>query len=39
LVNTRAKGGFSPKADIHGARHRFSTGLKDQRVESESGRI
>jgi integrase len=34
-VNIRAKGGLSPKADIHGARHRFSTALKDQRVESE----
>jgi integrase len=34
-VNIRTKGGLSPKADIHGARHRFSTALKDQRVESE----
>ncbi|MGA9580797.1 MAG: tyrosine-type recombinase/integrase [Allosphingosinicella sp.] len=34
-VNIRAKGGLSPLADIHGARHRFSTALKDQRVESE----
>ncbi len=34
-VNIRAKGGLSPKADIHGAPHRFSTALKDQRVESE----
>jgi integrase len=34
-VNIRAKGGLSPKADIHGARHRFSTALKHQRVESE----
>jgi len=34
-VNIRAKGGLSSKADIHGARHRFSTALKDQRVESE----
>ena len=34
-VNIRAKGGLSPKGDIHGARHRFSTALKDQRVESE----
>jgi integrase len=34
-VNIRAKGGLSSKADIHGARHRFSSALKDQRVESE----
>jgi integrase len=34
-VNIRAKGGLSPKADIHGTRHRFSTALKDQKVESE----
>lgn len=34
-VNIRAKGGLSPKSDIHGARHRFSTALKAQRVESE----
>lgn len=34
-VNIRAKGGLSPRADIHGTRHRFSTALKDQKVESE----
>jgi integrase len=34
-VNIRTKGGLSPKADIHGTRHRFSTALKDQKVESE----
>lgn len=34
-VNIRAKGGLSPTADIHGTRHRFSTALKDQKVESE----
>jgi integrase len=34
-VNIRAKGGLSPRADIHGTRHRFSTALKDQQVESE----
>lgn len=34
-VNIRAKGGLSAKADIHGTRHRFSTALKDQKVESE----
>jgi integrase len=27
-VNIRAKGGLSPRADIHGTRHRFSTALK-----------
>jgi integrase len=34
-VNIRAKGGLSARADIHGTRHRFSTALKDQKVESE----
>jgi integrase len=34
-VNIRAKGGLSPAADIHGTRHRFSTALKDEKVESE----
>jgi integrase len=34
-VNIRAKGSLSPRADIHGTRHRFSTALKDQKVESE----
>ncbi|HEX8125169.1 MAG TPA: site-specific integrase [Allosphingosinicella sp.] len=34
-VNIRAKGSLSPRADMHGARHRFSTALKDQKVESE----
>jgi integrase len=34
-VNIRKKGGLSPKADIHGTRHRFSSSLKDQRVHSE----
>jgi integrase len=34
-VNIRAKGRLSPKADIHGTRHRFSTELKDQMVQSE----
>jgi integrase len=34
-VNIRAKGGLSPCADIHGTRHRFSTALKDQQVDSE----
>jgi integrase len=34
-INIRTKGGLSPKADIHGTRHRFSTALKDQQVQSE----
>jgi integrase len=34
-VNIRTKGSLSPRADIHGTRHRFSTALKDQKVESE----
>lgn len=34
-VNIRAKGRLSPHADIHGTRHRFSTALKDQLVQSE----
>lgn len=34
-INIRNKGGLSPKTDIHGARHRFSSALKGQRVESE----
>ncbi|HEY0411693.1 MAG TPA: tyrosine-type recombinase/integrase [Allosphingosinicella sp.] len=34
-VNIRKRGGLSPKADIHGARHRFTTDLKNQRVASE----
>jgi integrase len=34
-VNIRAKGSLSPRADIHGTRHRFSTALKDQMVRSE----
>ncbi len=34
-VNIRAKGSLSPRADMHGTRHRFSTALKDQKVESE----
>ena len=34
-VNIRAKGSLSPRADIHGTRHRFSTALKDQKVASE----
>jgi integrase len=34
-VNIRAKGGLSSRADIHGTRHRFSSALKDQKVESE----
>jgi len=34
-VNIREKGGLSPNADIHGTRHRFTTDLKNQRVQSE----
>ena len=34
-VNIRGKGSLSSHADIHGTRHRFSTALKDQKVESE----
>jgi integrase len=34
-VHIRDKGGLSPDANIHGTRHRFSTALKDQMVQSE----
>jgi integrase len=34
-THIREKGGLSPKTDIHGARHRFSTDLKNECVASE----
>jgi integrase len=34
-LHIRERGGLSPEANIHGTRHRFSTALKDQMVQSE----
>jgi integrase len=34
-IHIRERGALSPKANIHGTRHRFSTALKDQMVQSE----